>query len=70
MQIVDIVLQDGQCVYKHNIKVRLQKHCCCGTAISIQYAVYVFVALVMQHACAQLYCHVACSAVQNFFHVS
>ena len=35
---------------QHNTEARLHNHCCCGKVIIINYYVYVFVVLVIQHA--------------------
>jgi len=42
--------QYRQCMFKHNVEVRLCNHCCSGKAIIITYYECAFVALGIQHA--------------------
>jgi hypothetical protein len=65
--------QDRQCMYKHNIEVRLHNHCCHGKAISITNSGCVSVALVIQHAknmCHNIWSSVASLALPHFSTVS
>jgi hypothetical protein len=64
-----IILQDMQCIYKHNIEEHLHNHYCHGKEISITYSECVFVDLIIQsaiHMCLITPSSVACLAVLYF----
>jgi len=67
----EIILQDMQCIYKHNIEAHLHNHYCHRKAISITYSECAFIDLINQsamHMCLITLSSVACLAVPYFLH--